>query len=73
MSDYNRLNIINVITTKATLIYIVNILSEKVDTNIKELSYELDSTINYNLMRQQLDNLEVLDEILNLTNKLNSL
>lgn len=49
---------------------LVNKLIEQEDKKLTELSYELDTNTRYQLMRKQLDKLEVLGKILDLVNEL---
>lgn len=52
------------------LVKVVNKLKEQEDKKLTQTSYELETNSRYKLMRQHLDKLEVLDTILELTNKL---
>lgn len=52
------------------LVLVINKLKEQEDKKLTQTSYEIETNSRYALMRQHLDKLEVLDTILELTNKL---
>ena len=68
VSDFTVIN--GKLTTIEDLVLVVNKLKEQEDKKLTETSYEIDTNSRYALMRQHLDKLEVLDTILELTNKL---
>ena len=68
VSDFTVIN--GKLTTIEDLVLVVNKLKEQEDKKLTETSYEIDTNSRYALMRQHLDKLEVLDTILQLTNKL---
>ena len=68
VSDFTVIN--GKLTTIEDLVLVVNNLKEQEDKKLTETSYEIDTNSRYALMRQHLDKLEVLDTILELTNKL---